>query len=211
MIGDHHVYNCLVAAAVGLGYGIDLPTVIRGIESVGHIPGRLDRIECGQPFSVFVDYAHTPDALTSVLTALRGVTAGRIICVFGAGGDRDAAKRPVMGRTVEQHADLAIITTDNPRHEDPKKIALGIRAGFKYPSRVQMVADRARAIETALAAAGPDDCVLIAGKGHEQTQAIGDSQIPLDDADVARHWLYNVQREPVSPPQRRRSYFLSNS
>jgi UDP-N-acetylmuramoyl-L-alanyl-D-glutamate--2,6-diaminopimelate ligase len=211
MIGDHHVYNCLVAAAVGLAYGIDLATVVRGIESVGHIPGRLDRIECGQPFGVFVDYAHTPDALTSVLSALRQVTAGRLICVFGAGGERDAAKRPLMGEVVEQLADVAIVTTDNCRREDPKKIALGVAAGFQYPSRHQIIHDRTAAIETALSSARPDDCVLIAGKGHETTQLIGGRQIPFDDGEVARHWLYNIRPETETYPQRRRSYLSSNS
>ena len=102
MIGRHHVYNCLTAAAVGLAYGIDLPTVVRGLEAVEYVPGRLERIECGQPFGVFVDFAHTPDALTGCLQTLRQVTAGRVICVFGAGGDRDRQKRPLMGRAVEQ-------------------------------------------------------------------------------------------------------------
>ena len=101
MIGRHHVYNCLTAAAVGLAYGIDLPTVVRGLEAVECVPGRLQRIECGQPFGVFVDFAHTPDALTGCLQTLRQVTAGRVICVFGAGGDRDRQKRPLMGRAVE--------------------------------------------------------------------------------------------------------------
>ena len=123
MIGPHHVYNCLTAAAVGLAYGIDLPTVVRGLEAVRYVPGRLERIECGQPFGVFVDFAHTPDALAACLQALRQVTAGRLICVFGAGGDRDRQKRPLMGRAVEHGADLAVVTSDNPRSEDPRAIA----------------------------------------------------------------------------------------
>ena len=105
MIGKHHVYNCLVAAAVGLAYGIDLATVVRGLEAVDHVPGRLQRLECGQPFGVFVDYAHTPDALAGSLRALRDVTEGRLICLFGAGGDRDRRKRPLMAAAVQSGAD----------------------------------------------------------------------------------------------------------
>ncbi len=135
MIGTHHIYNCLAAAAVGLAYGIELTTVVRGLESVGHVPGRLERIECGQPFGVFVDFAHTPDALTGVLKTLRQVTAGRLICVFGAGGERDRQKRPLMGRAVEQGADVAILTNDNPRHEDPQAIFRDVLDGFAQRRR----------------------------------------------------------------------------
>ena len=150
MIGMHHIYNCLTAAAVGLAYGIDLTTVVRGLEAVEYVPGRLERIECGQPFGVFVDFAHTPDALTGCLQALRQVTAGRLICVFGAGGDRDRQKRPLMGRAVEHGADLAVVTSDNPRSEDPHAIIADILAGFERPADAQVIADRAEAIRWAL-------------------------------------------------------------
>lgn len=193
MIGTHHVYNCLVAAAVGLTYGIDLTTVVRGLEAAGHVPGRLERIECGQPFGVFVDYAHTPDALVRCLRTLRGVTGGRLICVFGAGGDRDRRKRPLMGRAVESAADLAIVTSDNPRTEDPLAIIRQVLAGFVHPAQAEVVPDRAEAIGRALAVAQPSDCVLIAGKGHEDYQIIGEDRIPLDDREVAREWLYQAQ------------------
>ena len=150
MIGRHHIYNCLTAAAVGLAYGIELTTVVRGLESVGHVPGRLERIECGQPFSVFVDFAHTPDALTGVLKTLRQVTAGRVICVFGAGGQRDRQKRPLMGRAVEKRADVAILTNDNPRHEDPlASFAMCWKDSSIRP--VQVIPDRVEAIHRALA------------------------------------------------------------
>lgn len=190
MIGTHHVYNCLVATAVGLAYGIDLPTIVRGLENVGHVPGRLERLDCGQPFSVFVDYAHTPDALTGSLRALRKVVQGRLICVFGAGGDRDRPKRPMMGRAVELDSDLAVITNDNPRSEDPNEIARQLLDGFILPGDAEVILDRREAISWALARAKPGDCVLIAGKGHERTQTIGDEHIPFDDRDVAREWLY---------------------
>jgi UDP-N-acetylmuramoyl-L-alanyl-D-glutamate--2,6-diaminopimelate ligase len=150
----------------------------------------LERIECGQPFGVFVDFAHTPAALAGVLKTLRQVTAGRLICVFGAGGERDAQKRPLMGRAVEQASNVIILTNDNPRHEDPRAICRDVLSGFCNPGVAAVVPDRVEAIRQALAAARMGDCVLIAGKGHERYQLIGEEQIPLDDRDVAREWLY---------------------
>ena len=193
MIGTHHIYNCLVATAVGLAYGVDLHTIVRGLEDVEHLPGRLERIECGQPFSVFVDYAHTPDALSGSLQTLREVVGGRIICVFGAGGDRDRPKRPLMGQAVGDEADLAVITTDNSRSEDPQAIARDILEGFRSTSNVKLIRERPEAIAWALSEACPGDCVLIAGKGHEKVQIIGDRRIPFDDRHFAREWLYETQ------------------
>jgi UDP-N-acetylmuramoyl-L-alanyl-D-glutamate--2,6-diaminopimelate ligase len=190
MIGRHHIHNCLVAAAVGLVYGIDLPTIVRGLEGVRRVPGRLERLECGQPFGVFVDYAHTPDALAVTLQTLRELTTGRVICVFGAGGDRDRQKRPQMGRQVESYAHLAVLTNDNPRNEDPRAIMDDVLTGFRDPQCVEVIPDRTAAIRFALAQARPGDCVLLAGKGHERYQLIGDQEIPLDDAEIARQWLY---------------------
>lgn len=193
MIGNHHVYNCLVAAAVGLTYGVDLPTIARGLEAAGHVPGRLERLECGQPFGTFVDYAHTPDALTNSLRTLSEVTSGQVICVFGAGGDRDREKRPLMARAVEQYADLAVVTSDNPRTEDPGDIICDVLSGFEDTDKAEVVVDRADAIRLALASAEPGDCVLIAGKGHEKHQIIGHERIPSDDCEIACQWLYEVQ------------------
>ena len=197
MIGVHHVYNCLCAAAVGLTYGIDLPTVVRALESVDEIPGRLQRIECGQPFGVFVDYAHTPDALHGSLAALKEVVAGRLACVFGAGGDRDRWKRPLMAKAVESVADRIIVTNDNPRSEDPQAIIGDILDGFEDLAKVEVIEDRAEAIGRALQAAKPGDCVMIAGKGHENRQIVGPDEFPLDDAEVAREWLYTNQPAEV--------------
>lgn len=190
LIGQHNVSNCLVAAAVGFAYGLELATIVRGLESVRKIPGRLERIECGQPFAVFVDYAHTPDALARCLTTLRGVTPGRVICVFGAGGDRDLEKRPLMGRAVEEAADVAIVTTDNPRSESPRAIIDNVVEGFRDRLHVRIVVDRAMAIHEALRMAQPGDAVLIAGKGHEDCQIIGERRLAFDDREVARQWLY---------------------
>ena len=203
MIGLHHVYNCLVAAAVGLAYGIDLPTVVRGLEAVRSVPGRLQRIECGQPYGVFVDYAHTPDALAAVLSTLRDVVGGRLICVFGAGGERDRQKRPLMGRAVEQYAHLAVLTSDNPRGEDPEEINAQILSGITNPAAVQCVADRSRAIDAAFDAARPGDCVLIAGKGHEAEQIIGGERLSFDDADVARQKLYSRMCDESEHPRKK--------
>ncbi len=190
MIGTHHIYNCLTAAAVGLTYGIDLTTVVRGLEAVDYVPGRLQRIECGQPFSVFVDFAHTPDALAASLRALRQVTSGRLICVFGAGGDRDRQKRPLMGREAERLADCVVLTSDNPRSEDPLEIIDEILEGFRQPPAAQVIVDRTAAVHWALAHAEPGDCVLIAGKGHEAYQMVGDERIAMDDREIAETWLY---------------------
>lgn len=162
LIGHHNIYNCLVAAAVGLAYSIDLPTIVQGLEVVQRVPGRLERIECGQPFSVFVDDARTSGALSSCLKTLRAVTSGRLICVFGADGDRVKPSGGQRCRAVESAADLA----------------------------VQIVDDRRDAIASALGQAQPGDCVLIAGKGHETIQTRGDKQYELDDRQVARQWLY---------------------
>jgi UDP-N-acetylmuramoyl-L-alanyl-D-glutamate--2,6-diaminopimelate ligase len=190
MIGTHHIYNCLTAAAVGLTYGLELDTVVRGLEAVEYVPGRLQRIECGQPFSVFVDFAHTPDALAAALQALRNVTSSRLICVFGAGGDRDRQKRPLMGQVAEKLADCTVITSDNPRNEDPEDIVAEIRAGYRHPEAAQVVLDRSEAIHWALAHAQPGDCLLIAGKGHEGYQIVGDQEIAMDDRQIAEDWLY---------------------
>lgn len=192
MIGDHHIYNCLMATAVCLLEGIELTTIIRGLEAVCRVSGRLERIECGQPFGVFVDFAHTPDALAASLSVLREVTPGRVLCVFGAGGNRDSQKRPLMGREVEKHADIAIVTTDNPRFEDPQAIGAEILKGFERPGDARWVCDRSEAIEYALSLARPDDTVLVAGRGHETHQTVGHERLPLDDREVARRYLYNL-------------------
>lgn len=199
LIGRHNIYNCLMAAAVGFGYGIELSTIVRGLESVRKIPGRLERIECGQPFSVFVDYAHTPDALAGCLQTLRGLAPGRLVCVFGAGGERDQQKRPLMARAVEVDADLAVVTSDNPRGEHPEVIIDDILVGFRNRADVRVIPDRAEAIHWALAQARQGDCVLIAGKGHEHYQIVGAGRLPFDDRVVARQFLYSESGQSELP------------
>ncbi len=192
MVGDHHVTNCLLAAAVGLIYGVDLPTVVRGLEKVERVPGRLERIECGQPFSVFVDYARTPDTLAAGIRALRRITSGRVICVFGAEGEREKDQRPLLGRVVERAADMGIVTNNNPGHEQPLSIAHDILDGYERPGKAHILPNREKAILWALEQAKPGDSVLIAGKGDETGQRVGDEIHLCDDRQLVRNWLYEV-------------------
>jgi UDP-N-acetylmuramoyl-L-alanyl-D-glutamate--2,6-diaminopimelate ligase len=152
-------------------------------------PGRLESIVCGQEFGVYVDYAHTDDALSRSITAVREITSGRVLCVFGAGGDRDRSKRPLMGRAASA-ADLVVVTSDNPRSEDPRAIIDEIVSGIdESRCRLHIEPDRACAITWALEQAGPGDAVLVAGKGHERVQVVGAEQFPFDDSAVCRRSL----------------------
>ena len=184
--GRFNVENALAALAASRLLGIDEAATRAGLESVRAVPGRFEEVDEGQLFIVIVDYAHTPDALANVLRTARGL-GGRVICVFGAGGDRDREKRPQMGRVASEHADIAIVTSDNPRSEDPGAIMEEIVAGA--PSRLEVEPDRRRAIELALDEARPGDVVVIAGKGHEQGQEFADRKLPFDDREVARELL----------------------
>jgi UDP-N-acetylmuramoyl-L-alanyl-D-glutamate--2,6-diaminopimelate ligase len=198
MIGDHHVTNCLLAAAVGLIYGVDLATVVRGLERVERVSGRLERIECGQPFGVFVDYARTPDTLATALRSLRRVTPGRVICVFGAEGGRETDQRPMLGRVVERAADIGIITNNNPGHEQPLAIAHDILDGYERPARAHILPDREKAISWALSQAETGDSVLVAGKGDECVQRLGEELCYFDDRELVRTWLYDRAAEETA-------------
>src|SRR6478735_7191332 len=176
-----------VAAARALGVGED--AIRRGLEAVESVPGRFEPVDEGQPFTVVVDYAHTPDALETVLESARELTRGRVICVFGAGGDRDREKRPLMGQVVAELADDVLVTSDNPRSEEPAAIAAEVVDGLS----LEVELDRRRAIEQALESAREGDVVVIAGKGHEQGQEIGGSKIPFDDREVARDALRRLR------------------
>lgn len=192
LVGRHNVANCLAAAAVAARLGVADDAIIAGLAAFRCVPGRLERIAVGQPFDVFVDYAHTDDALRRCLTGLRSVTAGRLICIFGAGGERDRSKRPLMGRAALL-ADVPIVTSDNPRGEDPQQIIDDILAGMESQrGRADVEPDRAAAIRRALVLAQPGDCVLIAGKGHEREQIIGRQKLPFDDRAVARALLWEL-------------------
>jgi UDP-N-acetylmuramoyl-L-alanyl-D-glutamate--2,6-diaminopimelate ligase len=185
--GRFNVENALGALAAARLLGIDDDAAARGLESVRGVPGRFESIDEGQPFAVIVDYSHKPRALESVLRAARELTTGRLICVVGCGGDRDRAKRPVMGRIASELADLTIVTSDNPRSEDPQAIVDEIVAGAVEPVEVEI--DRATAIARAVEAARDGDVVLIAGRGAEPTQELAGQRIPFDDREVARDAL----------------------
>ncbi len=185
--GRFNVENALGAMAASRLLEIDDDAIARGLEAVRGVPGRFESVSEGQPFEVIVDYAHKPEALESVLRTARELTTGRLICVFGCGGDRDRGKRPLMGRIASELADVAIVTSDNPRTEDPQAIIDEILVGTT--GEVEVEPDRTTAIERAISLAGEGDVVLIAGKGHEQGQEFADRTIPFDDRDVARDAL----------------------
>ncbi|MDP2182482.1 MAG: UDP-N-acetylmuramoyl-L-alanyl-D-glutamate--2,6-diaminopimelate ligase [Actinomycetota bacterium] len=190
LTGDYNVSNAAVAAGCAHVLGVDIETIARGLGDAHQVPGRLERIEEGQPFAVYVDYAHTPDSLAKAIAAVREVTTGRVLVVFGCGGDRDPEKRPMMGAAVSEGADHAIITSDNPRSEDPVGIVLQIEDGMRGGSAsYEVELDRRRAISHALTQAVCGDSVLIAGKGHEDYQILADRTIHFDDREVAREEL----------------------
>jgi len=176
--------NALGAIWAARELGVDEGAIRAGVESLAGVPGRFESVEAGQPFAVIVDYAHTPDSLANVLEAARGLGAGRLTVVFGAGGDRDREKRPVMGRVAARLADRAIVTTDNPRSEDPAAIAREVAGG-----ELEIVLDRRAAIEAALADAVAGDVVVIAGKGADTEMELADRHVPFDDRLVAREVL----------------------
>jgi UDP-N-acetylmuramoyl-L-alanyl-D-glutamate--2,6-diaminopimelate ligase len=184
------VANALGAFAVAEAMGVAPGDVAAGLARAGRVPGRFEPIDEGQGFTVLVDYAHTPDSLENVLRAARRFTGGRLISVFGAGGDRDRDKRPKMGRAGAELSDLAVVTSDNPRSEDPAAIVAEVVAGTGEGAGVEVEVERRAAIALALGEAQPGDTVVIAGKGHEQGQEFaGGQKIPFDDREVAREEL----------------------
>jgi len=186
LVGAYNVSNALIAVGCALALGIDLEAVVAGLETAPQVPGRLERIDNDCGIAVFVDYAHTPDGLEKAITAVRDVTQGRVITVFGCGGDRDPEKRPLMGAVAGRLSDNVIVTTDNPRTEDPVGIILRIEDGLRETSsKYDVEVDRGTGIETALREARPGDSVLVAGKGHEDYQIFGDRTIHFDDREVA--------------------------
>jgi UDP-N-acetylmuramoyl-L-alanyl-D-glutamate--2,6-diaminopimelate ligase len=185
--GRFNVENVLGAVAAARLLGIDDDAIAYGVRELRGVPGRFEAVDEGQPFAVLVDYAHTPDSLENVLRTARDLAQNRVICVFGCGGDRDRGKRPLMGRIATELADLAIVTSDNPRSEEPEAIIAEILEGTGSEAEVEP--DRREAIARAVAEAGEGDVVVIAGKGHEQGQQFADRTIPFDDREVAREAL----------------------
>jgi UDP-N-acetylmuramoyl-L-alanyl-D-glutamate--2,6-diaminopimelate ligase len=185
--GRFNVENVLAAVAVSRLLGVENDAIAAGVEALEGVPGRFEAVEAGQPFAVVVDYSHKPDALENVLRTARELARSRVICVFGCGGDRDRGKRPLMGRIASELADVAIVTSDNPRSEDPDAIIAEVVAGAGASLEVEP--DRAAAIGRALALAREGDVVVIAGKGHEQGQEFAGRVVPFDDREVAREAL----------------------
>ena len=190
LAGAYNVSNALVAAGCALACGVSLAACAQGLEEAPQVPGRLERVDEAGPFAVIVDYAHTPDSLEKAIGAVKAVTAGRVIVVFGCGGDRDPDKRPLMGTAAGFSADHIIVTSDNPRSEDPVGIILQIEDGLRLAGASWDVeVDRRRAIARAIALAEPGDAVLIAGKGHEDYQIFADRTVHFDDREVSREEL----------------------
>lgn len=190
LIGRFNVSNALAALAAATSLGISLRDAVLSLAKAPQVPGRLEAVPAKRQFQIFVDYAHTDDALLNVLKTLRELAPRKLICVFGAGGDRDQAKRPLMGRVADQNADFSIITSDNPRKEDPLAIIAEIKQGFRSEN-YEAIPDRAEAITRAISLAQPRDIVLIAGKGHETYQEFADHTVPFDDLQVAQRALEN--------------------
>jgi UDP-N-acetylmuramoyl-L-alanyl-D-glutamate--2,6-diaminopimelate ligase len=194
LVASYNVSNCLAAIATGYLFGVPAERMAHALATFPGVPGRMERIEMGQPFSVVVDYAHTADSLEKVLNVLRPLTRGRLIAVFGSAGDRDRVKRPAMGAVAARLADFAIITDEDPREEDAAAILREIAAGAEdvgahEGEQFQCVVGRREGIGAAFARAQPGDTVLLAGKGHEQSIIIGKAKLPWDDRSVAREVL----------------------
>jgi UDP-N-acetylmuramoyl-L-alanyl-D-glutamate--2,6-diaminopimelate ligase len=203
MIGDYHVANCLAATAVGLAAGVDLGKIVRGLEAIEHVPGRLERLECGQEFGVFVDAAAMPESLALSMQAVRRVTEGRLIVVAGAPAGGDKAVRPLVGRVLERGAHLPILTSNDPGREEPLAIAHELLDGFDRPHRAHVLPDRAAAIRFALSEARAGDSVLITGKGDRSGQLVGQQRVAHDDREIACQWLYARGEVELARPRLR--------
>jgi UDP-N-acetylmuramoyl-L-alanyl-D-glutamate--2,6-diaminopimelate ligase len=182
LTGSFQVANALAAAATAAAMGVPTDAIVAGLAQARPVPGRFEVVETSAPFTVIVDYAHTPDGLRVALRSARQLAAGRrVVCVFGCGGDRDHAKRPIMGKVATEGADAVVLTSDNPRHEDPDAIAEEVLSGVLERAAVTVRLDRAQALELAVEIAAPGDVVVVAGKGHEQAIEIGGRRLPFDD------------------------------
>ena len=187
--GSFNVSNALAALTAATLLGVEESVAVEGLAATPPVDGRFELVDAGQSFPVVVDYAHTPDGLEQLLGAARALARGRVLVVFGCGGERDREKRPAMGSAAARLADVVVVTSDNPRSEDPRAIIEAVVAGTQGAEHVQVEPDREAAIALALAQAGADDVVVVAGKGHETTQTIGDRVLPFDDREVTRRLL----------------------
>ena len=201
LLGRHNVWNVTAAVSALLACGVPLETLRAGLEKLESVPGRLERVPNTSGLTILIDYAHTADAIRLVLLSLREISCGRVIVVFGCGGDRDQTKRPVMGRLAAVLADHVVVTSDNPRSEHPSDIIRHITAGFPPGFRhVDVVVDREQAITTALSMARSGDTVLIAGKGHEAYQMFDHICVPFSDRDVVERWVKEHHAQAVEAP-----------
>ena len=192
LMGRINVYNILAACSAGISFGLSTDAIAKGIADCRAVPGRFERVDEGQPFAVVVDYAHTDDALRNTIAVARGLNPNRVITVFGCGGDRDRSKRPLMGQAAAETSDLVVLTSDNPRSEDPLAIMNDALVGLRRHDTPHLIEpDRATAIRRAIGEAQPGDIVILAGKGHEPYQILKDRTIPFDDREVARHLLHS--------------------
>jgi len=193
LVGHINVSNILLACGVALTHGLSEEQIQRGLMNLRSVPGRFERVEEGQPFMVVVDYAHTDDALRNVISVARGMKPKRVITLFGCGGDRDRSKRPLMGMAAAELSDFVILTSDNPRSEDPLAIMNDAMVGLRrFDTPYSAEPDRERAIRKAIEEAGPGDVVILAGKGHETYQILRDGPIPFDDREVAQRVLRSI-------------------
>ena len=193
LVGAFNVANMLTALGIGLGLGLDMEGMLAALRRFPGVPGRMEPVDAGQEFAVLVDYAHTPDSVRNVLRTARAITSGRLIAVLGCGGDRDRGKRPHMGQEAEALADRVVVTSDNPRSEDPQAIIADILSGISSLDGVIVEPDRREAIRAALSEARPGDVVLILGKGHESGQEFADRKMPFDDRQVARDLIEELR------------------
>jgi UDP-N-acetylmuramoyl-L-alanyl-D-glutamate--2,6-diaminopimelate ligase len=201
LIGRINVYNILAACCAALSYGLPADIIARGIARCRAVPGRFERVDEGQPFVVAVDYAHTDDALRNVISMARSLDPKRVITLFGCGGDRDRTKRPIMGQVAAELSDFVVLTSDNPRSEDPLDIMNDVLVGLRRKDTACLVEpDRATAIRRAIEEARPGDILILAGKGHETYQVLKEQTIPFDDREVAREVLrgFGYRRRPDS-------------
>jgi UDP-N-acetylmuramoyl-L-alanyl-D-glutamate--2,6-diaminopimelate ligase len=192
-VGRINVYNILLACSAALTLGLTEEQIQKGLTELHRVPGRFERVEEGQPFMVVVDYAHTDDALRNVIQAARGLRPKRVITVFGCGGDRDRTKRPLMGMAAAEASDFVVLTSDNPRSEDPLAIMNDALVGLRrFDTPYVAEPDREKAIRRAIQEAQPGDVVILAGKGHETYQILKDGPVPFDDREVAKRVLRSV-------------------
>lgn len=198
LVGLPHIYNIMAAVATAISLDINLSVIKKAIESLPGVAGRFDRVECDADFSIIVDYAHTDDALIKVLETARQVTSSRVICLFGCGGDKDRTKRPLMGKAAAEGSDIVIITSDNPRSEDPEQIISDAEEGLKAVGKPYFkFVDRREAIFFAISQAKAGDIVVLAGKGHENYQVLKDKTIHFDDKEVAQEALLSIKNKQV--------------